>query len=123
MALVAHARQRGNPVLRHVRNVPVEFRDDAQLAADFLAGDACAVLFLSLQYHVRSRGYIVQRLQELRRRPYRARVLLVLADAPGPEALLRQLGVACVGARATLLVAFGPEEAARYLETLRAYEN
>ena len=51
--ILVHPAQEPNPLLRHIRNVPWEFRK--RLAPDFVVGDTTGVLYLSLEYHRRCR--------------------------------------------------------------------
>ncbi|OWK15870.1 ERCC1, partial [Cervus elaphus hippelaphus] len=73
-SIIVSPRQRGNPVLRFVRNVPWEFGD-------------------------------------------------VLPDYKDPQQALKELAKMCVLADCTLILAWSPEEAGRYLETYKAYEQ
>jgi DNA repair protein Rad10 len=40
--------QRGNPLLKSIRNVPWEYGD---IVPDYVMGHTCCALFLSLRYH------------------------------------------------------------------------
>uniref|UniRef100_A0A2K6MZJ0 DNA excision repair protein ERCC-1 n=1 Tax=Rhinopithecus bieti TaxID=61621 RepID=A0A2K6MZJ0_RHIBE len=84
---------RGNPVLKFVRNVPWEFGD---VIPDYVLGQSTCALFLSLRYHNLHPDYIHGRLQSLGKN-FALRVLLIQVDVP--------------------------EEAGRYLETYKAYEQ
>ena len=67
-------RQRGNPLLKHVRKVPWEFEEG--LVADYILGANCVSLYLSVRYHTLQPDYIHERIQALGR-GHRLRVLLV----------------------------------------------
>ena len=41
------SRQKGNPVLKHIRKVPWEFEDG--LVADYILGSSCVALYLSVR--------------------------------------------------------------------------
>ena len=70
-------RQRGNPVLKEIRNVPWAY---AETSADFLLSEKTCALFLSLKYHLLHPDYLPRRLRELSTSQPQ-RLLLVLADA------------------------------------------
>ncbi|KAM9224421.1 DNA excision repair protein ERCC-1 isoform 3-T4 [Dugong dugon] len=110
---------RGNPVLKFVRNVPWEFGD---VLPDYVLGQSTCALFLSLRYHNLHPDYIHQRLQSLGKN-FALRVLLVQVDVKDPQQALKELAKMCILADCTLVLAWSPEEAGRYLETYKAYEQ
>ncbi|XP_046539900.1 DNA excision repair protein ERCC-1 isoform X1 [Equus quagga] len=161
-SIIVSPRQRGNPVLKFVRNVPWEFGD---VLPDYVLGQSTCALFLSLRYHNLHPDYIHQRLQTLGK-SFALRVLLVQVDvvseghsAAGrpvpicemgllgssgrsnplqgetsllliffsiqkdPQQALKVLAKMCILADCTLVLAWSPEEAGRYLETYKAYEQ
>ncbi|XP_063174637.1 DNA excision repair protein ERCC-1 isoform X4 [Chroicocephalus ridibundus] len=115
--IVVSPRQRGNPVLKFVRNVPWEFGD---IVPDYVLGQSTCALFLSLRYHHLHPDYIHDRLRQLGR-SYGLQLLLVQVD--DPHQALKELAKVCILADCTLLLAWSPEEAGRYLETYKAYEQ
>ncbi|XP_068273667.1 DNA excision repair protein ERCC-1 isoform X2 [Nyctibius grandis] len=123
-SIIVSPRQRGNPVLRFVRNVPWEFGD---IVADYVLGQSTCALFLSvpcppsLRYHHLHPSYIHDRLRGLGR-SFELRLLLLQVDVD-PHPALKDLAKVCVLADCTLLLAWSPEEAGRYLETYKAYEQ
>ncbi|KAM9270703.1 LOW QUALITY PROTEIN: DNA excision repair protein ERCC-1 [Cariama cristata] len=118
-SIVVSPRQRGNPVLKFVRNVPWEFGD---VIPDYVLGQSTCALFLSLRYHHLHPGYIHDRLRHLGR-SYGLQLLLLQVDVKDPHQALKELAKVCILADCTLLVAWSPEEAGRYLETYKAYEQ
>uniref|UniRef100_A0A8V5GZC5 DNA excision repair protein ERCC-1 n=1 Tax=Melopsittacus undulatus TaxID=13146 RepID=A0A8V5GZC5_MELUD len=106
-------------VLRFIRNVPWEYGDTV---ADYVLGQSSCALFLSLRYHHLHPDYIHQRLRELGR-GFVLRVLLLQVDVKDPQRALMDLAKICVLSDCTLLLAWSPEEAARYLETFKAFEQ
>lgn len=118
-SLLVHQRQRGNPILKFVRNVPWEFGD---IVPDYVMGQTTCALFLSLRYHQLNPNYIHDRLKQLGR-SYELRVMLVQIDIKEPHHLLRELAKICILADCTLILAFSTEEAGRYLESYKVYEN
>ena len=118
-AVTVNECQRGNPLLQHVLNVPWEF---GPTAADYEVGRTTGVLFLSIRYHKLHPNYIYERLKELGRL-YSLRILLVLIDAADFAKTLRELTRVSVVLGFTIVLAWSNEEAGRYLETFKAFEN
>lgn len=71
-----HPKQRGNPILKSITNVPYEFDD---IVPDYIVGPTTCILFLSLKYHSLNPDYINNRLKVLGKR-FELRVLLVQVD-------------------------------------------
>ncbi|XP_035142917.1 DNA excision repair protein ERCC-1 isoform X2 [Callithrix jacchus] len=118
-SIIVSPRQRGNPVLKFVRNVPWEFGD---VIPDYVLGQSTCALFLSLRYHNLHPDYIHERLQNLGKN-FALRVLLIQVDVKDPQQALKELAKMCILADCTLILAWSPEEAGRYLETYKAYEQ
>uniref|UniRef100_A0A2K6V181 ERCC excision repair 1, endonuclease non-catalytic subunit n=1 Tax=Saimiri boliviensis boliviensis TaxID=39432 RepID=A0A2K6V181_SAIBB len=75
-----------------------------------------------LRYHNLHPDYIHARLQSLGK-TFALRVLLVQVDVKDPQQALKELAKMCILADCTLILAWSPEEAGRYLETYKAYEQ
>lgn len=118
-SIIVSKRQEGNPVLKHIRNVPWEYRD---LAPDFLVGASNCVLFLSIRYHRLHPEYVFTRVQHVGK-SYNMRILLTLVDVKDGSKELVELSRIAVVNKLTMIVAWSNEEAGRYLETYKAYEN
>ncbi|XP_055001616.1 DNA excision repair protein ERCC-1 isoform X2 [Sorex araneus] len=118
-SIIVSPRQRGNPVLQFVRNVPWEF---GEVLPDYVLGQSTCALFLSLRYHNLHPDYIHERLQSLGKN-FALRVLLVQVDVKDPQQALKELAKMCILADCTLILAWSAEEAGRYLETYKAYEQ
>ncbi|XP_061697764.1 DNA excision repair protein ERCC-1 isoform X2 [Syngnathoides biaculeatus] len=118
-SIVVSPRQRGNPILKFVRNVPWEFGD---VVPDYVLGQTTCALFLSLRYHNLNPNYIHDRLKQLGQ-SFTLRVLLVQVDVKDPHHALKELARICIMADCTLILAWSPEEAGRYLETYKSYEK
>ncbi|XP_050392113.1 DNA excision repair protein ERCC-1 isoform X1 [Patella vulgata] len=118
-SVIVNPRQRGNPILKHIRNIPWEY---GNIIPDYVMGQATCALFLSLRYHQLHPNYIHDRLKSLGR-SFDLRVLLVQVDLADPHHLLKGLSKICILADCTLMLAFTAEEAGRYLETYKVYEN
>ncbi|XP_061453230.1 DNA excision repair protein ERCC-1 isoform X2 [Rhineura floridana] len=118
-SIIVSPRQRGNPILKFVRNVPWEF---GEIVPDYVLGQSTCALFLSLRYHNLNPNYIHERLRSLGKM-YMLRVLLLQVDVKDPHQALKELAKICILADCTLILAWSPEEAGRYLETYKAYEQ
>ncbi|KAL7980672.1 hypothetical protein Chor_001826 [Crotalus horridus] len=130
--IIVSPRQRGNPILKFVRNVPWEF---GEVVPDYVLGQSTCALFLSLRYHNLNPNYIHERLRNLGKM-YQLQVLLLQVDVAGylncsssrpfqkdPHQAVKELAKICILADCTLILAWSPEEAGRYLETYKAYEQ
>ncbi|XP_034041680.1 DNA excision repair protein ERCC-1 [Thalassophryne amazonica] len=118
-SIIVSPRQRGNPILKFVRSVPWEFGD---VVPDYVLGQTTCALFLSLRYHNLNPNYIHDRLKLLGQ-TFTLRVLLVQVDVKEPHHPLKELARMCILADCTLILAWSPEEAGRYLETYKSYEK
>ncbi|XP_065107882.1 DNA excision repair protein ERCC-1 isoform X2 [Paramisgurnus dabryanus] len=110
---------RGNPILKFVRNVPWEF---GEVVPDYVLGRTTCALFLSVRYHNLNPNYVHERLKQLGQ-SFTLRVLLVQVDVKDPHHVLKELARICIMADCTLILAWSPEEAGRYLETYKSYEK
>ena len=113
-------RQKGNPLLKHVRKVPWEF--DEGLVADYILGSSCVALYLSVRYHTLQPEYVHERIKLLGK-GQRLRVLLVQVDVKEPQHALSQLMRIAILSEMTLMLAWSVEEAAAILETYKLFEN
>ncbi|XP_067115569.1 DNA excision repair protein ERCC-1 isoform X2 [Osmerus mordax] len=118
-SIIVSPRQRGNPVLKFVRSVPWEF---GEVVPDYVLGQTTCSLFLSLRYHNLNPNYIHDRLKQLGQ-TFTLRVLLLQVDVKDPHHSLKELARICIMADCTLILAWSPEEAGRYLETFKSYEK
>jgi len=118
-SLMVNSRQRGNPLLKCIRNVTWEY---SNIVPDYVMGQSNCAIFLSLRYHQLHPNYIHDRLKQLGK-SYDLRVMLVQVDVKDPQILLKDLAKMCILADCTLILAFSPDEAARYLETYKIFEN
>uniref|UniRef100_A0A1A7YE78 DNA excision repair protein ERCC-1 n=1 Tax=Iconisemion striatum TaxID=60296 RepID=A0A1A7YE78_9TELE len=118
-SIIVNPRQRGNPILKFVRSVPWEF---GEVVPDYVLGQTTCALFLSLRYHNLNPNYVHDRLKQLGN-TFTLRVLLVQIDVKDPHHALKELARICIMADCTLILAWSPEEAGRYLETYKSYEK
>ncbi|TNV76042.1 hypothetical protein FGO68_gene5996 [Halteria grandinella] len=122
-------KQETNPLLKTNR-FQYTLVDDPTMPEDYdLNNEQTSVLFLSMQYHQAYPLYIVGRLDELaRQRKNRNRILLCLMDnqsksgGENDNAPLNSLTMQCMKFETTLLICWSFEEAAQYIQTLKAYE-
>ncbi len=117
--LLVSTRQRGNSVLRLIRNVPFTY---AKIVPDYIFGPNRCALFLSFKYHNLNPNYIHKRIAELKNN-FDLRVLLCLVDVDDNAAILLHLNKTCVVHNLSLTLAWSEQEAARYLETFKAFEG
>ncbi|CAI5736807.1 unnamed protein product [Hyaloperonospora brassicae] len=118
-------RQQGNPMLKAVRNVGLEFRDG--LIPDYVMGEnSLCLLFLSVRYHLLHNSYLEERVQSVRKDDpthYKTKLVLCFVDVDDNEVALREINRVALLSDFTLVLAWSWLEAARYLETFKAYEN
>ncbi|RKP00462.1 hypothetical protein CXG81DRAFT_6788, partial [Caulochytrium protostelioides] len=112
---------RGNPLLERIQNVRWTFGD--AYGADFLVGPTHGLLFLSLKYMRLFPAYLASRMEKIGAHRFTLRVLLAVVDVDDPNAAVRDLTRVALRAGWTLFLAWSPDEAARYLETFKAYEH
>ncbi|EED91661.1 predicted protein, partial [Thalassiosira pseudonana CCMP1335] len=112
-------RQRGNPILAHIRNVPYQF---SPMVPDYIFATTRCALYLSLRYHNLHPNYIHRRIAELKS-DFELRVLLCHVDLDDNASVLLFLNDLCVQNNLTLILAWSEEEAARYVETFKAFEG
>eukprot|EP00249_Psilotum_nudum_P008723 c21468_g1_i3 orf=216-1433(-) len=118
-AILVSRRQQGNPVLKYIRNVRWLFAD---IVPDYLLGQNSCALYLSLRYHLLHPDYIYFRIRELQK-SFRLRVVLCYVDVEDVIKPLNEVTKTALLHDCTLLCAWSLEECARYLETLKSYEN
>ncbi|KAF9215092.1 ssDNA endonuclease and repair protein rad10 [Podila verticillata] len=118
-AIVIRTSQRGNPLLQFIRNVPYEYGD---IVPDYAVGFTSCILFLSIRYHRLHPEYIFSRIADLGK-SYVLRVILILVDVDSHQQAIRELTRVGMVNDFTVICAWSNEEAARYIETFKAYEN
>lgn len=116
--LVSH-RQKGNPLLKHIRNVRWVFGD---VVCDFLLGQSSCALYLSLRYHLLHPDYLYYRIRELQKN-FKLRVVLCHVDVEDVIKPLLEVTKTALLHDCTLLCGWSLEECGRYLETIKVYEN
>ncbi|KAH8697277.1 putative mating-type switch/DNA repair protein Swi10/Rad10 [Talaromyces proteolyticus] len=118
-AILVSSRQKGNPILSHVKLVPWEYAD---IPADYVLGATTCALFLSLKYHRLHPEYIYSRIRVLAGK-YSLRILLVMVDIPNHEETLKELSKTSIVNNVTLILCWSAPEAAHYLELFKSSEN
>nr|KYP74356.1 DNA excision repair protein ERCC-1 [Cajanus cajan] len=116
--LVSH-RQKGNPLLKHIRNVRWAFAD---IVCDYLLGQSSCALYLSLRYHLLHPDYLYYRIRELQKN-FKLRVVLCHVDVEDVKKPLLEVTKTALLHDCTLLCGWSLEECGRYLETIKVYEN
>jgi DNA excision repair protein ERCC-1 len=117
--LYVSTKQRGNGILKHIRNVPFAY---SQMVPDYIMSPTRCALFLSIKYHQLFPNYIHRRLGELKT-DFTLRLLLVLVDDSSANHALLFLNTLAVTHNLTLILAWTEQEAARYLETFKALDG
>ncbi|QIX02258.1 hypothetical protein AMS68_007775 [Peltaster fructicola] len=118
-SILVSPRQKGNPILSFVKNLPWEYSDTP---ADYILGSTTCALFLSLKYHRLHPEYIYTRIKGLGGR-YLLRIVLVMVDIGNHEESLRELSKTSLINNVTLVLCWSAAEGARYLELFKTYEN
>ncbi|CAN6304553.1 unnamed protein product [Urochloa humidicola] len=116
--LVSH-RQRGNPLLKHIRNARWSF---AGVVPDYVLGQSSCALYLSIRYHLLHPDYLYYRIRELQKN-FRLRVILCHVDVEDVVKPLQEITRTALLHDCTLLCGWSLEECGRYLETIKVYEN
>ncbi|XP_051116038.1 DNA excision repair protein ERCC-1 [Andrographis paniculata] len=116
--LVSH-RQKGNPLLKHIRNVRWAFAD---VVCDYVLGQNACALYLSLRYHLLHPDYLYFRIRELQKN-FKLRVVLCHVDVEDVVKPLLEVTKTALLHDCTLLCGWSLEECGRYLETIKVYEN
>lgn len=118
-ALIVNSKQRGNPILKHIRNVQWKYSET--LVPDYCMSRTSCAFFLSMKYHLLNPTYIHGRIRELGR-AYDLRVLLVFVDVKEPRHCIKELEKISIHSNLTMILCWNSEEVGRYLETYKAYE-
>ncbi|KAF8768557.1 hypothetical protein HU200_007500 [Digitaria exilis] len=116
--LVSH-RQRGNPLLKHIRNARWTFAD---VVPDYVLGQSSCALYLSIRYHLLHPDYLYYRIREPQKN-FRLRVILCHVDIEDVVKPLHEITRTALLHDCTLLCGWSLEECGRYLETIKVYEN
>lgn len=117
-AILVSTRQKGNPILNHIKLLPWEYAD---IPADYVVGTTTCALFLSLKYHRLHPEYIYSRVRLLAGK-YNLRIVLVMVDIPNHEDALKELSKTSVINNLTLFLCWSAPEAAHYLELFKSSE-
>jgi DNA excision repair protein ERCC-1 len=118
-SILVSPRQKGNPILTHLRSLPWEYSD---IPADYVLGLTTCALFLSLKYHRLHPEYIYNRIRGLQGK-YNLRVLLTMVDIGNHEDSLKELSKTSLINNVTVILCWSAAEAARYLELYKSYEH
>ncbi|KAL9447404.1 hypothetical protein AB3S75_014966 [Citrus x aurantiifolia] len=118
-AILVSQRQKGNPLLKYIRNVRWAFAD---VVCDYLLGQNSCALYLSLRYHLLHPDYLYYRIRELQKN-FKLRVVLCHVDVEDVVKPLLEVTKTALLHDCTLLCAWSLEECGRYLETIKVYEN
>ena len=118
-SVLVSPRQKGNPVLNHIRALPWEYSD---IPADYVLGTTTCALFLSLKYHRLHPEYIYSRIRALAGK-YNLRIVLTMVDIQNHEESLRELSKTSLINNVTIILCWSAQEAGRYLELYKTFEH
>lgn len=118
-AILVSTRQKGNPILNHIKSLPWEWTDTP---CDYVLGATTCALFLSLKYHRLHPEYIYGRIRALGKL-YNLRILLTMVDIQNHEEALKELSKTSMINNLTLILCWSAQEAGRYLELFKSYEH
>lgn len=118
-AILVSTRQKGNPILNHIKLVPWEY---TETPADYVIGMTTCALFLSLKYHRLHPEYVYSRIRLLAGK-FNLRIVLVMVDIPNHEEVLKELSKTSIVNNLTLILCWSAPEAAHYLELFKSSEN
>lgn len=118
-AILVSTRQKGNPILNHIKSLPWEYSD---IPCDYVLGATTCALFLSLKYHRLHPEYVYSRLRQLGKL-YNLRILLTMVDITNHEEALKELSKTSMINNLTLVLCWSSQEAGRYLELFKSYEH
>jgi DNA excision repair protein ERCC-1 len=118
-AILVSTRQKGNPILNHIKLLPWEYAD---IPADYVVGSTTCALFLSLKYHRLHPEYLYSRIKALGGK-YMLRIILVMVDIANHEDSLKELAKTSIINNYTLMLCWSAPEAAHYLELYKSSEN
>ncbi len=141
--LLVNQNQRGNPVLKTIRNVhwqyePVDPLVLGPAGPDYLLGARTVAIFISLRYHLLNPEYVYGRMKGVNawvrgegsgggggvyNTSVRGKVVVVQVDTEDSQVALGQITKASVHYGFTVIVGFSAGECGRYLETFKSYEN
>lgn len=118
-------------LLPHIRNVGWEYAENVR--PDFVLSSSVCVYVLLMSYHTLHPHYIVRRMKDLGR-DFRTRILLAVVDTGGggtasssssasDDRSFVELNKICFMHDFSLVLAWSPAEAGRYVETLKVYES
>lgn len=100
--------------------MPWEYSDN--IIPDYVMGRTTCALFLSFRYHIVTPNYIYNRVKQLGKL-YELRILLLQMDVRDPHSVLNELTKMCLAADITLMLAWSSEEAGKFIETYKIFEN
>lgn len=118
-SIIVSPRQKGNPILNGIKQVPWEYGD---IVPDYILGVTTCALFLSLKYHRLHPEYIYTRIKQLQGK-YSLRVVLVMVDIENHEDPLKELSKTSLINNVTLVLCWSSAEGGRYLELFKSFEN
>lgn len=119
--------QNGNPILSHIQKFRLEWKENEELHADYVA-KSTGVLFLQVSWHRKNSQYIRAQMHKMRNM-FKLRVLLLHYNEQETDVgcsasnILEELNSLCLVMDFALIVAMTSQECARYLEYFQDFEG
>eukprot|EP01080_Neovahlkampfia_damariscottae_P004280 gene4280-7616_t len=114
------SRQAKNPMIKYIKNVKLSYKED--MIPDFICARSCCILFISLKYHSLHTDYLRERIKSLGSL-FSLRVILCKVDCSDYETSLQSLNELTFLGDCTLVLSWSDQEAAKYVELYKIYEN
>jgi DNA excision repair protein ERCC-1 len=109
-----------NPMVSYIKNVKMIYKDE--MNPDFIIGKYCCILFISLKFHSLKKDYLKERIKQLGNL-FSLRVVLCKIDCDDFETSLQTMNELCYLGDCTLILCWSDQEAAKYVEIYKLYEN
>ena len=128
-ATTLHVRksQQGNPILSHINKFRLEWKENEELHADYVA-KSTGILFLQVSWHRKNPKYIGVQMHKMRNM-FKLRVLMLHYNEDESDVgcsasnILEEMNALCLVMDFALVVAMSQQECARYLEYLLEFEG
>jgi DNA excision repair protein ERCC-1 len=107
-------------MVNYIKSVKMIYKDE--MNPDFIIGKYCCVLFISLKFHSLKKDYLKERIKQLGNL-FSLRVVLCKIDCDDFETSLETMNELCYLGDCTLILCWSDQEAAKYIEIYKLYEN
>jgi len=118
--ILIHPSQVNNKILHYLKNAP--YQVDSNILPDYVMGTEICGIFLSLKYHLLCPDYVQPRMKQVTN-AFKCKILLCLVDIEESKKALKEITRLALACNFTVILAWSKQEAARYIETFKLYEN